>query len=190
MKSSGLFNLYGRDYNPSSKGKIYNRAGKFFFNALLIFFLVILQISFLSNWGYLNRLNLILCLVIYLSVKNYHLALLWAVCGGFFLELFSIQPAGIFVFSFLVISAAINFLTKKFFSQYSFFSILILGLFGIVFYNISLLAANKFFYFIKIIDFNFILGRNYFIGLLWQSAINLIFISILFFIQKSDRLKL
>ncbi len=190
MKNTGLFGIYNHNYNPSSRGKIYGRLEKIFLNAILIFFLVILQISFLSNWPYLSYLNLILCLVIYFSLKNYHLALLWAVCGGFFLELFSPQPAGAFIFSFLVLSVVINFLTKKFFSQYSFSSIIILGLFGIIFYNFLLFIADKFFYFIKIVDFNIILGKNYLIELAWQAAINLIFIFILFFLQKSDRLKL
>lgn len=190
MENSGLFGFYGRNYNPSPKGNFYNRARNFFLNALLIFFIVILQISFLSNWPYFNYLNLILCLVVFLSFKNYYLALLWSVCGGFFLELFSPQPAGVFILTFIILSSIINFLVKKFFSQYSFSSIIILGLFGIIFYNFLLFIADKFFYFIKIVDFNIILGKNYFIEFAWQAAINLIFIFILFFLQKSDRLKL
>ncbi|TSC95398.1 MAG: hypothetical protein Athens101410_577 [Parcubacteria group bacterium Athens1014_10] len=153
-------------------------------SVLLIFFLIILQTSFFSNWEYLSRLNLILGAIIFLSVKNYRLALLWALIGGLFLDLFSFFPFGVFILDLIFSVFIINFLVKNFFSHYSFTSIIILSLIGVSFYNIFLLIASQFFYFTRIINFSPILDKIYFLNFGWQLVINSLFILFLFFLAK------
>ncbi len=163
---------------------------KVFFHFALIIFLVIFQLSFLSHWRHLTYFNPILCLVIFLSAKRHYLNLFWALISGFFLDLFSFFPFGIFIVVFVFLIFLINFLVKNFFTNYSFFSMFILGFIGIFFYNLFLIIISKVLYLVKIIDFNFILNNEYLFNFSWQLIINLIFLSILFFVKKSDKLKL
>jgi len=84
--------------------------------AIIIFLLVIIQISFLPNF-FLSRAtpNLILVILIYLTArKGMEQTLKLAIFGGIALDLMSFTPIGADVFSFMAAVLAVDYLAKRF----------------------------------------------------------------------------
>jgi len=156
-------------------------------NLLIIIFLAIIQIAFLSKFNYLNYFNLILSSIILISINinDFRLSLFWAVIGGFFMDLYSFLPFGTFILTLILLVFIINLLVKNFLPSTSLLSVVALGIIGISFYNLFLLLITKLFYFFKIIDFNFILNKNNFVAIGWSLLFNLILILVLFWARKS-----
>jgi len=111
---------------------------KIFFNFILIVFLAILQLSFISGLPALaNKLNLILVtLVFILMLKSFKMTLWWAIGLGWFLDLYSFSTFGIYLISLFLTVLIINFLLVNFFTDRSLYSFLVITFFIFVFYNI------------------------------------------------------
>lgn len=115
--------------------------------ALHILFLIVLgviQVSFLSTWpAPVNSVNLLLALVIFITVLlSYEQALAWGFGAALFLELFSVLPFGVTTVSMLATIVAMNALFKNFFTNRSFYSLLLLGYFGTAFFSASTLLIH------------------------------------------------
>ena len=110
----------------------------FLLNLLAIFLVVIFQVSFISAspWP-INNINLILCLVIFFAVLiNYQKALWWAFGGGLLMELFSQNFFGLITLGLIITAVILNILFNNFFTNRSFYSLLILGVIGVIGYNL------------------------------------------------------
>lgn len=158
---------------------------KFFLNLILLFFYIILQISLLPSLGYpLNNLNLILSIIIFVIVIiNYETGLWLAFGGGLILELFSIFPFGLITLSIVITAILLNSLFDNFFTNRSFYSLIILGLIGTFIYNFILFFANSVAYFMAPERNFFDLWHvHYLYNLSWQIILNLIVLSLIFLI--------
>lgn len=88
---------------------------RIFFIILTLFFVAILQVTFmpkLSIYGVFP--NLMLVVIIYKSLfKDYKEIFIWPLAGGLVLDVFSATPFGVFTLSFLIVSLIINFLSRN-----------------------------------------------------------------------------
>lgn len=158
---------------------------KILLNFLIVVILGIIQVSFLTTWPIpIRSLNLILSLVIFLTiVVNYQKGLWWALAGGLFLELYANGIFGVLTLSLILTLVVINFLFNNFFTNRSFYSLLILGFFGTVVYHLISLGFQSLaiIFGFNITDFSFDFWSLFF----WQPILNLIILTVVFFTYYS-----
>jgi rod shape-determining protein MreD len=154
---------------------------------------VVLQISFFPLLNYpANNLNIVLTVVIFITViLSYRLGFFWAVLSGIIIDLYSINSFGIVTLALVATVLGINILFDNFFTNRSFYSLLILGLIGTVLYNFIILILKFIFYFLKINNLSPSLNHFWFYDFFWQMILNLVLISVifLFFNSLSKKLK-
>jgi cell shape-determining protein MreD len=144
--------------------------------AIILIFSIV-QVSFLTTWPVpISSLNLFLSLVIFIAVIiNYHRSLLWAFVGGLFLELYSSLNFGITSLSLILTAILINFLFSNFFTNRSFYSLIILGFIGSVFYSLVIIFLGVAFGSnISLTDFSFTFQ------FVWQPFLNVLILGIIF----------
>lgn len=118
--------------------------GKFAAYILFLIFLGMLQVSFLAVWPYpVNSVNLLLSLVVFLAIiVNYERGLWWTLGSGLFLELYTGTLFGITTLAMLLTVIAVNFLFNNFFTNRSFYSLMILGFVATIVYNAAVALAT------------------------------------------------
>jgi len=149
-------------------------------NIFSIIALGIIQVSFLTTWPQpVSSLNIILSLVIFLAIIiNYHKSLWIAFGAGLFLELFSGYYFGITTLALLLTVIIVNFLFSNFFTNRSFYSLMILGFVATVIYN---LIIAGFIFGLTIVGFNIInTSFSFFTQYFWQPFFNLVVLAIIF----------
>lgn len=153
-------------------------------NSLAIIIISLLQVSFLVTWPKpISTINLILVLVIFLiALANYQRGLWWAFGGGLLLELSSFELFGGQVLSLLLTAVIINFLFTNFFTNYSFYSLTVLGVIGTLAYNFLIFLIQLGGIFLGLTTKVISLSRIFFLNLGWQIFFHLIILYILFFI--------
>lgn len=106
----------------------------FFLLAVIAF---VIQFGFLSLAGtLLSSLNLVLIfLVIILSLFDFRYALVFTLSAGLLLDIFSNLPFGIFLLTLFATIMVLEFLALNFFTNYSFYSLVILGSVAAVVYH-------------------------------------------------------
>lgn len=152
----------------------------FLVNLISVIFLGIAQISFLATWPLpISNLNLILSLIIFLAVIiDYHKGLWWALGGGLFLELYSGSVFGLTTLSLLLTVIGINFLFNNFFTNRSFYSLMILGFIATFIYNLSWLGFH---FILALVGVNLsLVGINFVSQFVWQPILNLLILAIIF----------
>jgi cell shape-determining protein MreD len=150
--------------------------------SLLVIATVILQVSFLTTWpSPINGLNLVLSLVIFLVIiMDQKSALVWALVGGFLLELFSGLPFGATSISLLLTVLLTDFLFKNFFTNRSLYSLLILGYLGSVCYHLSSLTIITTILLISNQSFSLVYV-GFFEMLFWRPFLNMIILTVIFY---------
>jgi len=148
---------------------------------LAIFALGIIQVSFLTTWlRPVSSLNLVLSVVIFLTViMSYHQGLWWAFGSGLFLELYSGLAFGITILSLILVVILINILFNNFFTNRSLYSLIFLGLIATISYTFIIWGFN----FLTLIfgSAEILINLNFWYHLFWQSILNLIILTIIFF---------
>lgn len=157
---------------------------KVFGDALAVVFFSLVQTSFIVvfPWPF-NYFNLVLSLLIFFTVIiNYRRALWFALITGFILDLFSSSLFGTLTITMIFTAIILNALFKNFFTNRSFYSLIILGLIGNAVYDLLLLAFNFLFFVFGVANNleKFLSSDNIF-GLGWQAVFNLCFLAIMFF---------
>ena len=152
-------------------------------NVLAVIILAVLQKSFLATWPPpIGSINLMVVLVIFLIVLgSYRQALWWAFGGGLLLELFSFDLFGAQVVSLLLTAWLVKALFNNFFTNYSFYSLTVLGIIGTVTAQALLLAARLLGTALAGGGQPWSIGAL-FLALGWQIFIHLVVLYILFFI--------
>lgn len=165
---------------------------KNFLNLFLILVITIFQISFFSFLNYpLNNLNVILTTIVFITIiLNYRLGLYSAVLAGIVLDLYSVNGLGPVIITLLVVVLSLNFLFNNFFTNRSFYSLLVLGFIGTVIYDVVLLFLKYIFYSLKINGLIPNLDRFWFYNFSWQIILNLVLISLIFLIFNALSKKL
>lgn len=149
-------------------------------NIFSIIALGIIQVSFLTTWSKpVSSLNIILSLIIFFAIiLNYKKSLWYAFGAGLFIELFSGYAFGITTLALILTVVIVNWLFNNFFTNRSFYSLMILGFIATIVYNLlititlfSLALSGR-----NIIGFEFSFFNQY----LWQPFFNLIVLAIIF----------
>lgn len=157
---------------------------KIFTNLAIILALGMIQISFLSTWPKpISLFNLILILIIFLTlISRYQQGLWLAFGGGLFLDLFSFKIFGLTTLSLILTIILINFLFHNFFTNYSFYSLTILGVIGTLGYNLIVLITKSILIFFGVEALPLFSGSMFLQYLVWQLFLNLVILYVIFFI--------
>lgn len=159
---------------------------------ILIFLIVIIQVSFLANLFPRHIApNIILVLIVIWSAKEgFGKSWPWAMTAGFTLDILSLGIIGFNIISFFLISLQTDYFAKKFLVAYKtadFFVIMILVALGTVvneFITISLFQITKFFSMPKtMMSFKMFQTTNFFLQLLYNI---IIFIAIYWLVLKFE----
>ncbi len=150
-------------------------------NIFLVLILGIIQVSFLSTWPWpVSSLNLILSLVIFFAVISSYEKSLWLAFGaGLFLEIYSGLYFGLTVSALLLTVIIINQLFSNFFTNRSYYSLMMLGLIGTVAYNFIIMILNFIIYFFKLSPT--LIPFDFWAQFFWQALFNLIILTIIFY---------
>ncbi|HDQ23007.1 MAG TPA: hypothetical protein ENN28_03495 [Candidatus Uhrbacteria bacterium] len=158
---------------------------KYIYYLLISLFLVFIAQSVLSPLGILSNLNLLLVVLVFITVIfGFNLGFIFAVLIGFLANIYSFLPLGSLIISYLAIIAVINFFYKNVFINFSFYTILILILIATFLNFFIIYLLNLFFYFLGVVSLYVIVDKIFLLNLLWQFLLNLLFITILYFIAK------
>lgn len=160
---------------------------------LFIFFIILLSLvqigllNSLGDWG--KNINLILCLVVFITIIfNYSQGLWSAFLGGLVLDLYSPLIFGIFTLVFLIIAILINFLFTNFFTNKSLYSLLALGGFAIIVYNLLFFVFVGLLFVFDLRGTYLILDINWLKNLMSQIILNFIVLALFFiFINKLNK---
>jgi len=166
---------------------------KIILNAIIVIFLVIFQLAFISGLPLgLNNINfLLIALIFILVLKDNKTAFWWSIGIGSLVDIYSFLPFGFFIVSFFITILIADFLLKNFFTNVSLYSFLALTFFSTIIYEFWLrINVYIFNLFILKIDF-FMFIKDFWVNFLWQIVFNLLFVFILFYIINfiSQRLK-
>jgi hypothetical protein len=133
--------------------------------ALLLFFS---QFAIDNSLGFLDgKVNLILvALIVMINLADFSWAVAFAVGAGLLLDVYSGLPFGIITLSLFLTAACCGLLFINFFTNFSFYSLLILGLLAAIIYHLILSLLVVVAYFIGLSDFLPRLAD--FFGLVWQ----------------------
>lgn len=156
---------------------------KIFGNASVVVLFFLIQVSFIAvlPWPF-NYFNLILSILIFIAVAlNYRQALWFALVSGFLLDSFSFLNFGTLTVAMLLTVIILNVLFKNFFTNRSFYSLIILGLIGNVIYDLLLLISNfSLFVFGAANNLDKFFSQNNILGFGWQIIFNICFLAALF----------
>jgi len=157
---------------------------KYILHFFLIYLIVLFQVSFLTQFKNLFPLNLILSIIIFLFFIDQPLAIFWAIISGFFLDIFLPFPFGTFLIFFSLLILINNFIYRKISVHYPLYFLFLNGLVGILVYDLFFFLFFNFLRFLKLYSYFWSLSLNYALlkNIFWQVIINLIFLTILFFL--------
>jgi hypothetical protein len=119
------------------------------------------------------------------------MSLMLALGCGLFMELFSLDIFGLVVFGLFISAIVVNVLFKNLFTNYSFYSLTILGIVGTVTYNLFLIVGRIVFGLIRDTSFVTLIDLNYFKLFFWHIILNLVILYVIFFVFQllNSRLK-
>lgn len=157
---------------------------------ILIISTPILQLSLFSNLPYLNHLNFILCLAILLLFFSSNFLFYLIFIAGITLDIYSILPFPLITLTLVFSILILRFLFKNLFTNRSLYSLILLGLTGIFFYNLFLTILIYLSYLLKLIDFSPILDKLFFSNLGWQFLANSLFLAIIWTLSNLSKTKL
>ncbi len=160
-------------------------------NVISVILFGIIQVSFLTTWPTpINSLNLILIAVTFLAVLvSYEQSLIWSFGAGLFMELYSALPFGVTTLSLLLTVITINFLFDNFFTNRSFYSLMILGFLASIIYNLITFGFTA----VAVLFFSnvYLLRFNLCSAFFWQPILNVLILGVIFltFNFSTNRLK-
>jgi len=150
-------------------------------NSILLLFLVIGQISFVSGLplGLANLNLIIVCLIFILSFGGLDRALWSALTLGFLLDVFSFSYFGLYIVCLALTVLVVHFLLNNFFTNRSLYSVLALVALATLVYEICLFASD---YIISLFNnIDLLVGSgDFWLGQLIQLGLNC-FLAILLF---------
>jgi len=158
---------------------------KIFLNSILIIFLLIFQISFISSLpGVFSNINILLIFLVYmLMISNLSSALIYAIALGALMDIFSFSFFGAYLGSYIFSIIIVNFLLVNFFtnrSLYAFIALIISA--SILSFFFITIISNIIFIFSGdlLISFN----KQFFSSVLEQLILNSIFMVLIFYLTN------
>lgn len=151
----------------------------------IVFLMVSMQIALVSTWGaYWGSFNLTLSLLVFLLfMMDFNWVMFLAVLSGFIFDIYSSLPFGVFMVSMLGVSIVLKIILTNLFTNRSFYSVISLGIVGVVLFNLIFLAVGGIVYLLG--WSNFYIDSSYLVRLLYQVINAMIVLSVLFFLANS-----
>ncbi len=135
---------------------------------VLLISAILAQFALENSFSFLGgKINLILvALVVLINLMDFSFVIIFAVIAGLILDIYSGLPFGLISLSLFLTALLGELLFVNFFTNFSFYSLLIMGFLAAVFYHLlfSLLVVGS--YFVGLSDF--LPKLTDFYGLLWQ----------------------
>lgn len=158
---------------------------------LLVLFVIIFQISFISNFDLLRtKINFILILLTFFTLLfNFQQTLFWGVFSGYFLDYYSSLPFGLISLSLLVSIVIIYFLFENYFTNRSLVTLVLLIASATLAFHLSLTFFSYIFSVFGWLDFHFTVEQTITILIqIFLNALIAVFIYIIYTILN-DRFK-
>lgn len=157
-----------------------NRSYIYIASGLLIFQLLI-QGS-MGFWG--GRINLsLVALIILLNFSAFYWAAVFAVIAGLLLDIYSGLPFGLLAFSLFFSALGLKILFDNFFTNFSYYSLLLFGLIAVLLYNLIFISLIGLIYFVGLSDY--LPGSEYLFQILWQIMTTGLLMSVAYFLINS-----
>ena len=122
----------------------------------------------------------LIIMVLLVNLTSWNRVIWFLTLAGAIMDIYSSLPFGIFMISYLATALILEILFKNFFTNRSFYSLLILGGIGVAVYNLFFLSISGLLYYLG--------GNEYFtdwhygIAIGWQLADALIFLALAFLV--------
>lgn len=123
--------------------------------AIFIIITVIAQTAlFASGFWLIKDLNLILVLaVILITLADFDVVMVYLVLSGLYIDLYSNLPFGLITLCLILSAFTLEILFYNFFTNRSFYSLIIMGIITVFLYNAIFLAASGLLYLLGWSDF-------------------------------------
>ncbi|OGF20448.1 hypothetical protein A2Y83_04840 [Candidatus Falkowbacteria bacterium RBG_13_39_14] len=153
---------------------------------LLVILLSLFQISFIRNLPFPYRsLDIVLAALIFIALIDYNSGLYFMMIASVILEFYSADPFGILFLAYFFTFLAITWLFSNILTNKSFYSFAVIGMAGILIFNIIFYGVSSFLYFINFNSIKVSLGNNLPLSFFSKIAATLIFMLLLFLLQKA-----
>lgn len=155
---------------------------------LLACALIFLQLAVVGNLNFFGgRVNLTLVvLIILINLAEFNWVVTFTVVIGLLLDVYSGLPFGILTLSLFISGVTLKILFLNFFTNFSFYSLLLLGFIAVILYNAVFIFIIGMIYFIGWSDY--LPGLDYLYKVLWQIlTTELIMIAAYYFINSLSR---
>jgi|AntAceMinimDraft_4_1070372.scaffolds.fasta_scaffold07044_4 hypothetical protein len=154
------------------------------------FFLIIFQVSFISSLSYpfYNLPVFLVVLSFFLIFNKGSYVLIILVFSGFLLDSFFFYQFGLFLMSLLISFFILKFIQTNFLTNRSFYSVIILSLLFIVFFNLIFNLIDFFLYLFSLDNNFFLFKLSFWQDFFYQVLFGLI-LSIIFFYVISSKSK-
>jgi cell shape-determining protein MreD len=158
---------------------------KIFLNSLLILFLFIFQVSFISALpGYFSNINILLIFLVYLlMISNLTIALAYAIVLGALMDIFSFYFFGSYLSGFIFSIIIVNFLLINFFTNRSLYTFLALIISASILSFFFVAVVNNIFSVFSG-DFLILFNKEFFISAMKQLILNSIFMILIFYLTN------
>lgn len=158
-----------------------------FFSIIILIILAFFQISFLPYFEIFNAIpNLILVIALAWCIAgNFKEALVWGICGGIILDLFSPFYFGVITLSILATIAATYFITQNFINNDDKVSLAAICAISTILYNLVLAFLILIAKLVKLDDLTFLFSWQFFLSIFVQIILNTIIISLIYNFIKS-----
>lgn len=155
---------------------------KYVWWSILIVLAAAAQIFFSGSGDFLlaefNLLLVILVLLINLSTLGR--VILFLVVAGAIVDIYSSLPFGLFMVSYLLTAIILELLFKNFFTNRSFYSLLILGGIGVAVYNLFFVSFSGLLYYLGANEY--FTGWRYLASIGWQLSETLLVLALAFWL--------
>lgn len=141
--------------------------------AIVQIFLVASQNAVLANFNLL-----LIILVLLVNLTSWGRVIWFLIIAGAIMDIYSSLPFGIFMISYLFTALILEMLFSNFFTNRSFYSLLILGGIGVAVYNLFFLSFSGLLYYLG--GSEYFTDWHYLTAIGWQLAESLIFLALAF----------
>ena len=166
---------------------------KIIFLIIIILIVYIFQFNslyFISSLSSLINPFLIIS-VLLLLFYNLKFSLIWVLIGAFLLDLYSLNFFGLYLIAYSLTIYAVNFFFKRFFTNRSFYSFIILSMISTFSYFLFLSGFSQFFRFFNLAAYAIRINGTYILSIFFQILINASITGLVYFfaLYVNDRLK-
>ncbi len=166
---------------------------KYILISSLIILAFLIQINIFNFLGsffqYINPILITLVIIfLFSSLKN---TVIFALVGGFFLDLYSVLSFGIYSFTLLLMILFIYYFFQKYITNRSFYSFLLISVISTFFFYFIISFVSVLLYNFNMAAYSITINTNYLLFVLGQIILNSFVIAIIYLLLHflSDRLK-